>query len=35
MLVVVPAWREPGTGFDVVVDVVVPRAFDGPSRGTT
>src|SRR5512140_3995337 len=27
---VMTAWCEPGTGFDLVLDIVVPRAFDGP-----
>jgi hypothetical protein len=30
MLVVMRARRESGTGFDVVLDIVVPCAFDGP-----
>ena len=30
VLVVVTAWRESGTGFDLVLDIVVPCAFDGP-----
>jgi hypothetical protein len=30
MLVVMRARCESGTGFDVVLDIVVPRAFDGP-----
>ena len=30
MLMVMRARRESGTGFDVVLDIVVPRAFDGP-----
>ena len=27
------AWCESGTGFNVVLDIVVPRAFDGPVAG--
>lgn len=30
MLMVVTARGESGTGFDVVLDIVVQRAFDGP-----
>ena len=30
MLMVMRARCESGTGFDVVLDIVVPRAFDGP-----
>ena len=33
MLVVVTAGREPGTGFDVVLDIGVPCALDGPVAG--
>jgi hypothetical protein len=33
VLMVMGARRESGTGFHVVLDVVVPRAFDGPVAG--